>query len=255
LLDSLATALTEELKVLAEADRLRALPALAGPDRTRPSLEGRPLVSFCSNDYLGLANHPTLSRAAADASTRSGFGAAAARLVSGDLPEHRHLEDALASFVAAPAALLFPTGYQANIGALTALAGREDLIVSDAANHASLIDGCRLSRAEIAVYPHRDAAAARSLLAAAGRRHRRRFLITESLFSMDGDQAPLPDLAQAALDHDAALFVDEAHALGVLGPGGTGLCRASGVKQFFRKLDDVAGFHRFVQNSWTDVER
>jgi 8-amino-7-oxononanoate synthase len=228
-LDSLTAALAEELKALAQADRLRALPPLAGPDRTRPSLDGRPLVSFCSNDYLGLANHPSLSRAAADATTRSGFGAGAARLVAGDLPEHRQLEDALASFVATPAALLFPTGYQANIGALTALAGRDDLIVSDAANHASLIDGCRLSRAEIAVYPHRDAAAARSLLAAAGRRHRRRLLVTESLFSMDGDLAPLPDLAQAARDHDAALLVDEAHALGVLGPGGTGLCRANGV--------------------------
>jgi 8-amino-7-oxononanoate synthase len=228
-LDSLATALNEELRALADADRLRTLPSLAGPDRTHPSLDGRPLLSFCSNDYLGLADHPALEAAASAATVRSGFGAGAARLVSGDLPEHRHLEEALASFVGAEAALLFPTGYQANIGTLTALAGRDDLIVSDAANHASLIDGCRLSRAEVAIYAHRDAPGARALLADAGPRHRRRFLVTESLFSMDGDVAPLAELARAARDHDAALVVDEAHALGVMGPAGTGLCRASDV--------------------------
>jgi 8-amino-7-oxononanoate synthase len=228
-LDSLATALAAELRALADADRLRALPPLAGPDRTHPLVGDRPLLSFCSNDYLGLANHPALLAAARSAAERSGFGAGAARLVSGDLPEHRELEAALAAFVGTPAALLFPTGYQTNIGVLSALASRDDLIVSDAANHASLIDGCRLSRAEIAVYPHRDASAARSILAAAGRRHRRRLLVTESLFSMDGDTAPLADLARAAHEHDAALIVDEAHALGVAGPGGAGLCRAAGV--------------------------
>jgi 8-amino-7-oxononanoate synthase len=168
-------------------------------------------------------------QAAAEYYYITGFGAGAARLVSGDLPEHRLLEQGLASFLGLPAALLFPTGYQANIGAISSLAGREDFIVSDAANHASLIDGCRLSRAQIAVYPHRDATAARALLASAGGRHRRRLLVTESLFSMDGDEAPLVDLAGAARDHDAALVVDEAHALGVRGPGGTGLCRAAGV--------------------------
>jgi 8-amino-7-oxononanoate synthase len=228
-LDSLATAIAQELRDLAAADRLRACPPLTGPARTRPSLEGQPLLSFCSNDYLGLADHSTVVQAAAAAAARSGFGAGAARLVSGDLPEHRLLEQGLASFLGLPAALLFPTGYQANIGAISSLAGREDFIVSDAANHASLIDGCRLSRAQIAVYPHRDATAARALLASAGGRHRRRLLVTESLFSMDGDEAPLVDLAGAARDHDAALVVDEAHALGVRGPGGTGLCRAAGV--------------------------
>jgi 8-amino-7-oxononanoate synthase len=228
-LESLALSLAEELRVLADSDRLRACPPLAGADRTRPSLEGRRLLSFCSNDYLGLSDHPALNDAAAHSASHSGFGAGASRLVSGDLPEHRALERSLADFLGAPAALLFPTGYQANIGVITALTGREDLVVSDAANHASLIDGCRLSRAQIAVYPHRDAAAARALLAEAGPLHRRRFLVTESLFSMDGDLAPLPALAEAARAHDAALVVDEAHAFGVLGPGGTGLCRAAGV--------------------------
>jgi 8-amino-7-oxononanoate synthase len=228
-IDSLAESLARELRDLAGADRLRACPPMAGPHRTSPVLAGRPSLSFCSNDYLGLADHPALAQAAAQAVARSGFGAGASRLVAGDLPEHRELEEGLAAFLTLPAALLFPTGYQANLGVITTLAGRDDLVVSDAANHASLIDGCRLSRAEIAIYPHRDAHAARSLLAAAGTRHRRRFLVTESLFSMDGDVAPLPDLAAAARAHDAALVVDEAHALGALGPGGSGLCRQTGV--------------------------
>jgi 8-amino-7-oxononanoate synthase len=229
-LDSLDEALTQELADLAEADRLRACPPLTGPSRTAPTLAGAPLLSFCSNDYLGLADHPALAEAAHQAAAANGFGAGAARLVSGDLPEHRALEAGLASLLGVEAALLFPTGYQTNIGVLTALAGRDDLIVSDAANHASIIDGCRLSRAEVAIFPHRDMAAARTILSAAGRRHRRRLLVTESLFSMDGDLAPLPDLAELARAHDAVLVVDEAHALGALGPSGTGLCRAAGVR-------------------------
>jgi 8-amino-7-oxononanoate synthase len=228
-LPSLADALTHELRDLATADRLRSCPPLAGRDRTAPALDKHPLLSFSSNDYLGLASHPALALAADVAARHSGYGAGASRLVSGDLPEHRALELALANFTGHEAALLFPTGYQANMGLLTALAGRDDLIVSDAANHASIIDGARLSRAQIAVYPHRDVAAARALLATAGTKHRRRLLVTESLFSMDGDLAPLADLAEIARKHDAALLVDEAHAIGALGPGGTGLARAAGI--------------------------
>ena len=126
------------------------------------------MLSLCSNDYLGLASHPALAAAATAAAARDGFGASAARLVSGDLPAHRELEAALSSFLDRPAALVFPTGYQANLGVLTALAGRDDLIVSDALNHASLIDGCRLSRARVEVYPHGDAEAAARLLSAGG---------------------------------------------------------------------------------------
>jgi 8-amino-7-oxononanoate synthase len=228
-LESLAQSLSQELHDLANSDRLRACPPLSGPHRTHPLLHGRPLLSFCSNDYLGLASHPSLARAAASAAERSGFGSGSARLVSGDFPEHRALEEQLAAFLGTEAALVFPTGYQTNLGVLTALASRGDLIVSDAANHASLIDGCRLSRAEIAIYPHRDLSAAETILKAAGSGHRRRLLVTESLFSMDGDVAPLAALADLARRHDAALIVDEAHALGVLGPGGRGLARAAGV--------------------------
>ncbi|HVZ88019.1 MAG TPA: aminotransferase class I/II-fold pyridoxal phosphate-dependent enzyme [Polyangia bacterium] len=220
--------LAAELSALAAVDRLRALPSIAGASRVAISAANQSRLSFASNDYLGLASHPALAEAAARAATRDGFGASAARLVSGDLPAHRLLEDGLATYLGRGSALLFPTGYQTNIGVLTALAGREDAIISDALNHASIIDGCRLSRARVAIYPHGDAPAAARLLAdAAGAR--RRILVTESLFSMDGDAAPLQALAAACDAHDAVLVVDEAHALGVAGPGGRGLCAAAGV--------------------------
>jgi 8-amino-7-oxononanoate synthase len=233
--------LTAELEALSAANRRRSCPELAGASRARPSLgfavgpgvaegggPGAGLLSFASNDYLGLAAHPALAAAAAEAAARDGFGASASRLVTGDLPAHRALEAGLAAFVRRPAALLFPSGYQTNLGVLGALAGPDDLIVSDELNHASIIDGCRLARARVAVYSHRDAAAAQRHLAE-GSGARRRLLVTESLFSMDGDVAPLAELAQAAVEADAILVVDEAHALGVLGPGGRGLAAAAGV--------------------------
>jgi 8-amino-7-oxononanoate synthase len=220
--------LESELAALAQANRLRACPELEGPSRTVPSRLGKALVSFASNDYLGLASHPALANAAAGAAASQGFGGGAARLVSGDLPAHRDLEAALAQYLEAAAVLLFSTGYQANVGVLTALAGPQDLIVSDAANHASVIDGCRLSRATVRIYPHLDANAARAALAHPGS-YRRRLLVTESLFSMDGDEAPLAQLAATVQEQGGILIVDEAHALGVLGPGGRGLCAEAGV--------------------------
>jgi len=233
----LSAILEAELADLAAADRLRACPALEGRSRQRPSAMvgpapnqvARALLSFCSNDYLGLASHPEVLTAAAETASREGFGAGAARLVAGDLPAHRALEADLASFVRRPGVLLFPTGYQANIGVLTVLAGAPDLIASDSANHASLIDGCRLSRATVAIFAHGDARAAAQALERPGH-YRRRLLVTESLFSMDGDRAPLAALAEIANAHDAVLVVDEAHALGVLGPGGRGLCAAADVE-------------------------
>lgn len=221
-------ALQAELDALRDADRLRVCPELEGPSRQRPLDSSGPLVSFASNDYLGLASHPQVLAAAADAAEREGFGAAAARLVTGDLPAHRTLERDLGAYLQRPSALLFPTGYQANLGVITALAGPSDLIVSDAFNHASLIDGCRLSRATVAIYAHADPGSAREALGRPGS-FRRRFLITESLFSMDGDAAPLAALAALAADRDAILIVDEAHALGVLGPAGRGLCADAGI--------------------------
>jgi 8-amino-7-oxononanoate synthase len=225
----LSAVLEAELAVLQRENRLRVCPELEGPSRQRPlDSQGAPLLSFSSNDYLGLAAHPELLAAAAETARREGFGAGAARLVAGNLPAHRALEADLANFLRRPAALLFPTGYQANLGVVATLAGPPDLIVSDTANHASLIDGCRLSRAMVAVYAHADPAAAAEALARPGT-FRRRFLITESLFSMDGDAAPLSALAEVANAHDAVFVVDEAHALGVLGPGGRGLCAEAGL--------------------------
>ncbi len=228
MLEELESELASDLDDLEAIGRLRTCPAIAGKSRLRGTLDGKPVVSFCSNDYLGLAEHPDLARAAQAAIANSGFGAGASRLVSGDLPEHRALEVALARFLWAPAALLFPTGYQTNLGVITALAGPQDLVVSDAANHASIIDACRLSRATVAVYAHRDASGAAGALHQ-GHRFRRRFIVTESLFSMDGDIAPLRQLAETARHARAALVVDEAHAIGGLGPGGRGLCAAVGI--------------------------
>jgi 8-amino-7-oxononanoate synthase len=223
--------LEQELAALADMRRLRACRPLAGPSRQRPvdpMVDRGSLLSFSSNDYLGLASHPELLAAAAEAAEREGFGAGAARLVSGDLPAHRALEAELASFLGRPAALLFPSGYQANLGVLTALAGPDDLIASDAANHASLIDGCRLSKATVAVYAHAEVGAAAEALSRLGS-FRRRLLVTESLFSMDGDVAPLAQLAELAAATNAILVIDEAHALGVLGPGGRGLAAQAGI--------------------------
>jgi len=224
----LSAVLQQELDTLCGANRLRACPELSGPSRVRPEGPAGPLLSFSSNDYLGLASHPDVLAGAQETARREGFGAGAARLVSGNLPAHRALERALAAFLGRPATLLFASGYQANLGVVGALAGPEDLIVSDAANHASLIDGCRLSRATVSVFTHANADAAAAALARPGP-FRRRLLLTESLFSMDGDAAPLEALAKVVAAHDAIFVVDEAHALGVLGPGGRGLCAASAV--------------------------
>jgi 8-amino-7-oxononanoate synthase len=221
--------LEAELAELASRHRRRACPELEGSSRQRPTVGGSPLLSFCSNDYLGLASHPALLAAAVETAREEGFGAGAARLVSGDLPSHRRLESELAAFVGRPTSLLFPTGYQANVGIVTALAGPSDLIASDAANHASLIDGCRLSKATVEVFAHGDPAAAARALDRRGS-FRRKLLLTESLFSMDGDRAPLADLASIASAHDAIFVVDEAHALGVCGPGGRGLCAEAGLQ-------------------------
>lgn len=226
----LSDVLEAELAELATAGRLRACPELSGASRQRPlpSPAAAPLISFCSNDYLGLASHPEVVSAAAATASTEGFGAGAARLVAGDLPAHRALEVELARFLNREAALLFPTGYQTNLAVVTALAGPNDLIASDAANHASLIDGCRLSRATVEVFRHADPAAADAALSRPGS-FRRRLLLTESLFSMDGDVPPLGALAEVAARHDAILAVDEAHAIGVLGPEGRGACTQAGI--------------------------
>ncbi len=186
-----------------------------------------PGTDYSSNDYLGFARDPRVSAALAQAAATQGTGAGAARLLTGAHPLHRYLEQRLAALVGLPDALLFNTGYCANIGLLPAIAGPEDAIFSDALNHASLIDGCRLSRAAVFVYPHCQPAHLEALLLA--RPARRRVIVTESVFGMEGDLAPLADLRSLADRHGAMLVVDEAHSLGLMGAQGAGACAAAGI--------------------------
>ncbi|HEU4683087.1 MAG TPA: 8-amino-7-oxononanoate synthase [Nitrospira sp.] len=184
-------------------------------------IDGRRVLLLASNDYLGLAAHPNVIQAAAQALHHYGAGAGAARLISGSLPPHRQLESELARFKGTEAALAFGSGYLANIGVIPALIGRGGLILADRLCHASLIDGCRLSGADFRVYRHKDVEQLRSLL---DRRARKRptFIVTDGVFSMDGDLAPLPDLADLAARYGAQLYVDDAHGTGVMGETGRG---------------------------------
>ena len=206
----------------------RTLEPLSSAQGPRICVEGRWLTNFSSNDYLGLANDPLLREAARAAIDRLGVGAGASRLVVGDSLEHQALEAELASLEGTESALLFNSGYAANVGAISALVGPGDVVFSDALNHASIIDGCRLSRASIVVYPHREVSSLERLFA----QHpgRRRLLVTDAVFSMDGDLAPLGELAALCERAGVGLMVDEAHATGVLGTRGAGLCEALGVK-------------------------
>ena len=224
------TQIREALSDLEAAGLLRSPVRISGPQGPEVEIDGRRVVCFCSNNYLGLANHPALVAAAEAGPHREGVGAASSRLITGTMDAHREAEVAYADFVRAPAAALFSSGYAANVGTVQALAGSGDVIFSDALNHASLIDGCRLSRAQVHVYSHRDVHHLESLLREHRPRSRRALIITDSLFSMDGVAAPLRDIAALAQSFDAGLMVDEAHALGVFGPDGRGLCAAQGVE-------------------------
>jgi 8-amino-7-oxononanoate synthase len=199
------------------------------PAGTHVELAGRRLLNLCSNNYLGLADDPRVLALVQEAASRWG-GAAASRLISGSLRPHRDAERALADHVGLADARLFSSGYAANVGALSALAGPGDLIFSDALNHASLIDGCRLSRAQIHVFPHRDLDALEALLRAHRSRGEAALVVSDAVFSMDGDLADLPALRRLADAYDAGLVVDEAHSLGTLGPEGRGLAAAAGIR-------------------------
>lgn len=189
----------------------------------RVRLRGRELINFSSNDYLALAADPRLAQAASRAARRYGCGAGASPLVSGCLPPVRSLERALAAWEGAEAALVFASGYAANLAAIGSLAGKADAIFSDAFNHASLIDGCRLARAAVHVYRHKDLEHLADLLRREGSRARRRVIVSDSVFSMDGDLAPVAELLALADRHDCLLVLDEAHATGVLGEHGRGV--------------------------------
>lgn len=198
----------------------------SGPGH-RVTVDGHACVSFCSNDYLGLASDPRVTASLRAGAERWGCGAGAAHLVTGHTGAHHELEAALAEFTGRPRALLFSTGYMANLGVVTALAGREDFIAEDRLNHASLIDAARLAGAGIRRYHHADPTAAAARLGAS--QARRRLLVTDGVFSMDGDAAPLAALADVAAASNATLIVDDAHGLGVAGPGGRGSVAAAGL--------------------------
>ena len=217
-----------ELQKLAAAGLRRSLEPLASAQGAVVSVGGRTLVNLCSNDYLGLAGDARLRSAAAAAAQAEGAGAGASRLVAGDLAIHGRLEAALASIHRAESALLFNSGYHANAGVPAALVGRDDEIFSDVLNHASIVDGALLSRAAFSRYRHGDVQALSDLLSRS--LARKKLVITDAVFSMDGDAAPLADIADLCDRHGAMLYVDEAHAVGVLGPTGAGLAEAVGVK-------------------------
>ncbi len=216
-----------ELETIRAAGLWRELHRIEGAVDTWVTVDGRRALLLCSNNYLGLAHHPALAEAAARAARDYGVGAGASRLISGSLALHVALEERLATLEGTEAALLFPSGYHANIGAIATLVGRGDAIFSDALNHASIIDGCRLSGAAVHVYPHRDTTALAEALATTSAR--RRLIVTDSVFSMDGDHAPLREICALADTHGAMVMVDEAHATGVFGANGGGLVEALGL--------------------------
>jgi 8-amino-7-oxononanoate synthase len=228
--------LAQRLEELESEGLRRRLRLIDGPQGPEVMLDGRPVLLLCSNNYLGLADHPRLRRAAADAALALGTSSGASRLISGSMSIHADLEQKLAEFEGTEAALLFGSGYLANTGAIAALARRSEVVFSDELNHASIIDGCRLAGAETFVYRHRDTEHLEwGLRRAAGRAA---LIVTDGVFSMDGDIAPLGELAILARRHRCRLMVDEAHATGCIGPGGRGSVAAAGLTE---EVDLIVG--------------
>ncbi len=216
----------DELLALEANGRLRLV---SGPQGPRVLLDGKPALLLCSDNYLGLADHPRVREAAADAAMRWGTGAGAPRLVSGSMTIHRRLEERLASFSGSEACVLFGSGYLASMGAIAALAGPGDVIFSDELNNDAIVDACRLSEAQVVAYRHRDTAHLEWCM----RRHRgerESFVVTDSVFPVEASTAPLLDLVELASAFGARVIVDEAHAMGALGPGGRGALAAAGLE-------------------------
>jgi glycine C-acetyltransferase/8-amino-7-oxononanoate synthase len=222
-----------ELRALGLQRRTRLV---SGPQGPHVLLDGKPVLLLCSNNYLGLADHPRVREAAADAAMRWGVGAGSSRLVSGTMTVHRRLEERLAAFKGRQSALLFGSGYLANAGAISALARPGDVIFSDELNHASIIDGCRLARAEVFVYDHCDPEHLEWGIVKA--EERGALIVTDSVFSMDGDVAPLADIVELAQRHGLRTLVDEAHGTGALGPGGRGALADAGLED---QVDVIVG--------------
>lgn len=211
----------EELESLKASGLYRTLRTIEGPQGPRIKIDGKGAILLCSNNYLGLADHPRLKEAAIKAIEKYGIGSGASRLVSGTMELHQELEERIARFKGTEAALVFNSGYSANTSVIPTLVGRGDVVFSDKLNHASIIDGCILSRAEFKRYLHKDATALERLLAASTNVSRK-LVVTDSVFSMDGDIAPLPEIVGLAKQYGAMVMVDDAHATGVLGKSGKG---------------------------------
>jgi glycine C-acetyltransferase/8-amino-7-oxononanoate synthase len=222
----------QRLDELSELGLYRRMRLVSGPQGAHVTLDGAPVLLLCSNNYLGLADHPRLREAAADAALRWGVGAGASRLVSGTMTAHRELEERLAAFKGTEAALLFGSGYMANVGVVAALAGAGGVAFSDELNHASIIDGCRLAKARTVVYRHGDVEHLAWLMGRErgdGAGHTGGVVVTDSVFSMDGDVAPLAELLDLAHRNGLRLIVDEAHGTGCVGPGGRGAVADAGL--------------------------
>lgn len=212
--------LEKELQNLKLQDRYRHLRRIEGPQGPTLNMNGRKMISFASNNYLGLANHPAIIKRAVEVVGAWGTGSGASRLISGNTALHERLEERIADFKGTDAAILFNTGFMANLGVLTSLMGTEDTIFSDELNHASIIDGARMSKAKIVVYKHRDAEDLETKLRTNG--GDRKLVVSDGVFSMDGEITPLPGLVDLAEQNDAFLMVDDAHGTGVLGENGRG---------------------------------
>jgi glycine C-acetyltransferase len=231
----LTRALTNEFVT---SGQRRVMRQVRGSQGSRIHIDGKEVLNFCSNNYLGLADDPRLVNAAMESLRVEGFGSGASRLVCGTMESHQRLEAALADFKETPAALVFSSGYMANVGILSALFSRGDVIFSDRLNHASIVDGIRLSGAKMIRYPHADPDALEDMVSRAKGRFRRGAIVTDSVFSMDGDLAPLEDLMDIARRHDCVVMIDEAHALGVFGAKGLGLAEHFGLE---RRVDIQMG--------------
>ena len=230
------TDIDRALEEIRDGGLLRRMRMISGPQGPRVLLDGRPVLLLCSNNYLGLADHPRVREAASEAAMRYGAGAGASRLISGTMRIHRRLEERLCDFKRSEAALLFGSGYLANTGVVQALARKGQVVFSDELNHASIVDGCRLAGADTFVYRHADAEhLAWGLEQAEGRGS---LIVTDGVFSMDGDVAPLAEIVELARDHDARVMVDEAHGTGAIGPEGRGAVAAAGVED---EVDVVVG--------------
>ena len=236
----------EELKALGLYRETKRIDTIQGPEVI---IDGKKVILLSSNNYLGLASHPEVIKAQAKALEEFGAGACASRLVSGNMSLHEELEERIAAFKGTEEAIVFPTGYMANVGTISAVSGEKDLIVCDKLNHASIIDGARLSSATLRTYPHKNMERLEDILKKATS-YRRKIIISDGIFSMDGDIASLPQLIGLAERFDAILMLDDAHATGILGKAGRGTCEHYGIKKgvhiqmgtFSKAMGNLGGF-------------